>query len=345
MIRAALLACVFLAGCSSLSQRTDYYETRYRGMEALTGDAQAFDRLGELQAQWQARAAKGSENCPAPCGASAVKADAIGDATRRIVRGRDAVLAQRELADVTINALADLESEHDALMALLLDNDAPAALLSDVAEQKYLARRMANSLVLMSQMDMTRAVEAADLFGRDAARFQKLLDAAINGDEEMGIDPPDNPEVEDSLSQIEEIFTGYVADATTDLLDNVAYRYDAWLALADLAAFDDRPGKAARPAGPAAGNNEDQAASTEESESSDAAMDEDAAPAVDEEASASDDMSGEGAADDAGDVPAGDDTDSGEASPDAGDEDMGDMGSDEGAAEDEAYGEEGEDGA
>lgn len=239
MTRVALLACLFLAGCSSLPERSDYFETQYRGAQALGGDAQAFDRLSALEGVWVERSRRGTFRDMLACEKSQLRAERLADGTLRVVRAKEAILSQRELTEVIVNALVDLESEYDALAAMLVEGEAPAAALGLVAEQKYLSRRMANSLVLMAQTDMTAAVEAADLFGRDVARFQALLDAAINGNDEMGIDPPDNPEVEDSLAQIEELFTGYVADSTGDLLNNVAYRYDAWLALGEMAALGD----------------------------------------------------------------------------------------------------------
>jgi hypothetical protein len=250
MMRLALLSCLLLAGCSTLHQRSDYFETQFRGLQAMEGDTAAFDRVASLQAGWERRGEAG-----ALCGVisggkkNRQRSALLAEKSLRVVKARDAVLSQRETTEVMINAFSDLESEYDALVGLLTDSDAPVAVFGVVSEQKYLIRRMANSLVMMAQADMTNAVEAADLFGRDVAKFQNLLDAAINGDDELGIDPPENPEVEDSLAQIEELFSGYVADSAPDMLDNVAYRYDAWLALGEMAAMGD--GREARlaPAG------------------------------------------------------------------------------------------------
>lgn len=235
MIRLALLSCLLLAGCSSHSLRSDYYETQFRAQQALEGRAEAFDRLSQLQTHWHARSDAGWLCRHLPGGEKRqLRAAFIADKAERMVRSRDSVLSQRELTDVMLNAFVDLESEYDSLSDLLVASEAPVAVFSAVAEQKYLIRRMANSLVLMGQVDMANAVEAADLFGRDVARFQNLLGASINGDEELGIEPPDDPQVEDALAQIEELFTGYVADSATDMLDSVAYRHDAWLALKEM---------------------------------------------------------------------------------------------------------------
>jgi hypothetical protein len=235
MIRFALLSCLLLAGCSSHSLRSDYYETQFRAQQALEGRTKAFDRLAQLQVDWRARSDP-RWYCRHLPGAEKRHSRAvfIADRAERMVRSRDAVLSQRELTEVMLNAFVDLESEYDSLVDLLVANEAPVGVLSTVAEQKYLIRRMANSIVLMGQVDMANAVEAADLFGRDVERFQNLLGASINGDEELGIDPPEDPQVEDALAQIEELFTGYVADSAPGMLDSVAYRHDAWLALKEM---------------------------------------------------------------------------------------------------------------
>lgn len=245
MVRVALLSSLLLAGCTSHSLRSDYYETQFRAQQALEGKPAAFDRLAALQSDWRARAedpawcrlVPGSEKRVA-------RAAVIADKAERMVRARESVLSQRETTEVMLNAFVDLESEYDSLVDLLVGSEAPVAAVSAITEQKYLIRRMANSLVLMMQVDMSNAVEAADLFGRDVARFQNLLDASINGNEELGIDQPEDPQVEDALAQIEELFTGYVADSAPDMLDNVAYRHDAWLALKEMDELGDgRKGK------------------------------------------------------------------------------------------------------
>lgn len=242
MMRFTLPLVLLLGGCTSMhlpGVRSDFYETQYRGAQALDARKEAFDRLGVLQTKWVARGEQGVAYTLMPWDRrNRDRSAQLADATLRVTEARDAILAQNDLVEVMGNALKDLEAEYDAIAALYSESeDAPVAKITLAAEQKYLARRMANSLVLMSQSDMTRAVEAADIFGRDVARFQLLLDASINGHEEMGIDPPDNPEVEESLAQIEDLFTGYVADSATDVLENVVARYDAWSALQSMTAL------------------------------------------------------------------------------------------------------------
>jgi len=337
MIRFALLSCLLLAGCSSHPLRSDYYETQFRAQQALEGRAQAFDRLAQLQSHWRARSDAGWLCRHLPGGDKRQQRAAfIADKAERMVRSRDAVLSQRELTDVMLNAFVDLESEYDSLVDLLVANEAPVAVLSTVAEQKYLIRRMANSLVLMMQVDMANAVEAADLFGRDVARFQNLLGASINGDEELGIDPPEDSQVEDALAQIEELFTGYVADSSADMLDSVAYRHDAWLALKEMDELGDgRKVKSKAPAAAApadtAGAAGDSAAAADAADASDAdtgtasadAGEDAGAAAADEQARDAGDAGDEEALNDeagpAGDEPAMDEPamdDTGEQAPD-----------------------------
>lgn len=238
----ALPMIVVLAGCTSFgnpSVRSDYYKTQHLGSRALLGEAEAFDGLEKAAVCWDRRAKQGGLHALAPWDkANRERAAVIADDIRRLVGSRSAVLGQKDLVEMMSNALRDLEAEFDVVIDMLAEEDAPSANLMLATEQKYLARRMQHSLALLSATDMSRAVEAADQFGRDVIRFQQLLDAAINGSSELEVMPPENPEVEESLAQIEELFTGYIADASEDVLENVVFRHDAWLALESLAALE-----------------------------------------------------------------------------------------------------------
>lgn len=287
-------------GCTSMgnpSVRADYYEVRQQGVQAMRGDAAAFDRINTLAARWDHRAGDCLVNRLAVWDRSGQReAGAVAEEVHRLLLARKPVLAQKTQVDVMVNALRDLESEFDGVIAMLADGDAPAANQMLAAEQKYMVRRMHHSLSLMSALDMGGAVEAADAFGRDVIEFQRLLDASLNGDEENGISPPDNSEVEESLSQIEELFTGYIADSADDLLENVVFRYDAWLALDRLATIH----------GPVVGGG--QAGKTVESRDPVAETRGEAAAAAGDESAAAD-AEAERAADD--EIPADDATESG----------------------------------
>ncbi|MFZ5723061.1 MAG: hypothetical protein ACOY33_05310 [Pseudomonadota bacterium] len=253
---ALLAASLLLAGCTSLGNpvvRGDLFETRARGSEALDGNEAAFDRLEQLQRRWAARGEQGWCYRLMPWDhANRARAGTLANEVERVTLAREAVLSQRELSDVMTNALRDLEDEYDAIAESMQEEESvSAADLRLIAEQKYLARRMAGSLVLMSTADMSHAAEAADLFGRDVSRFQQLLSASLNGSEELGVEPPANADIEESLAQIDELFNDYVVDSVSDVLDNVVARYDAWLALGELARLTPAGRVTAREAAPA----------------------------------------------------------------------------------------------
>lgn len=298
-----------LAGCTSLHNplvRSDLYETQVRAAGALGGNAPAFERLGQLQKRWERRAADNWCHRLMPWDrANRVRSATVVADIQRVSGARDAVTSQRELGQVMVNALRNIEDEYDAINENLQQQGGgeqggygedgvaaeeggqggglPPANLRALADQKYLARRMAGSLALMSSPDMSQAIEASDQFGRDANRFRKLLDATINGDEALGIKAADNPDLQDSLSQIDELFAGYIGDSAPDLLDNVVMRYDAWTALGELnaltpvavaktkaAAAPAAKPAAAPPAEAAAPAVDEQAATAEEGSAADA---------------------------------------------------------------------------
>lgn len=296
-----------LTGCTSFHRpciKSDLYETQVRAAQALEGNTQAFARLDELRAEWADRGKQGFVYKVTPWDrANRDRAASIADAAGRVSAGRDAILSQRELSEVMLNALKDLESEYDSISAMREESGEQGAAMTVAGDQKYLARRMMNSLLLMSQADMSSAVEAADIFGRDVSRFQQQLDAEINGNDELGIEPPSNPEVEDSLSQVEELFTGYVADSSGDVLENVVARYDAWSALKDIGVIGDAvlmkaPEKEAAPAA-AAEAAADEAAGAEDEAAEEEVVEDEAAGAEDEAGDDTAAESVEGAVDDA----------------------------------------------
>lgn len=313
-----------LSGCTSLSNpgvRADLFETSQRGAQALQGSEPAFERLDQLQDRWACRGKQGFVYTITPWDhANRDRAASIADASGRVLEARDAILSQRDLVEVMANALRDLESEYDSVITLLEEGGGQTADITLAADQKYLARRMISNLVLMSGDDMSQAVEAADVFGRDVSRFQAMLDASINGNDDLGIAPPDNPEVEDSLAQIEELFSGYIADSAVDVLETVVARYDAWSAVQEIAGQGDRllPRRDAAPATaqpepePAAGDEAGDDAAMEDAAGDDAAADEadlDAAEPADDGATGDEPV--DEAADDAMEEPAADAADEG----------------------------------
>lgn len=236
-ILVSLSAASLLAGCSALpvsADRADYFETQYRAAQALQGEDAAFERLGELRQRWDSRA-----DCRLPWRAdSRRRAGQISVQVAQIVDAGESITAQKDVVELMINALRDIESEYDAILGILQDGDAPVADRQLAAGQRYLARRMLHSLALLSGADMASAAEASDLFGRDVALFGRQLAAAINGDEELGLEAASDPEITGSLTQVEELFEEYVQSATEDLLDQVVFRFSAWSALQALSALE-----------------------------------------------------------------------------------------------------------
>lgn len=240
MLRLAVLLLVVLSlpGCTSLSNpavRADLFETAQRGSQSLQGSDAAFDRLQVLGERWSCRGKQGVAYALMPWDrANRDRAARVADATTRMLAARESILAQRDLVEVMVNALRDVESEYETVITMLGEDGAPAADITLAADQRYLVRRMSASLEQMSREDMSAAAEAADMFSRDVSRFQYLLDAAINGNEDLGVEPSGNAEIEGSLAQIEELFAGYVAESANDVLEAVVARHDAWLALGDI---------------------------------------------------------------------------------------------------------------
>ena len=107
--------------------------------------------------------------------------------------------------------------EYEEVVDILLESGAPAAQVSVAQRQSLLAERILGSVnkVLSGDQD---SVQAADMFGRDASLFGRVLSAMLEGNEAMGITRVSDVEALDRLAAISELFQ-FVSGSVDEILE------------------------------------------------------------------------------------------------------------------------------
>ncbi|WP_120994845.1 methyl-accepting chemotaxis protein [Stutzerimonas urumqiensis] len=211
-------------------------------VEAAAGTPQAFASLKDARDDFQERwgyLTEGNVATGLPAAAEAIQAgDLLGqqdwDVTRNVAavqldwdklrKDTDAILASEqtvlslhEVAETLAETVPQLQVEYEEVVDILLESGAPASQVSVAQRQSLLAERILGSVnkVLAGDQD---SVQAADMFGRDASLFGRVLTAMREGNEAMGITRVTDPEALDRLTEIAELFE-FVAGAVDEILE------------------------------------------------------------------------------------------------------------------------------
>ncbi len=201
-------------------------------VEAAAGTPEAFAALrgarGEFQRRWDL-IVKGDPSAglpPAPESLSsqiqAVQADwqTLRQNTDLIVGSEKTVLSLKAVAERLADTIPQLQLEYEEVVDILVENGAPASQVAVAQRQSLLAERILGSVnrVLLGDED---ALQAADMFGRDASQFGRVLEAMLQGSQAMGISRVTNAEAQSRLGEISRLFTS-VADTVDEVLGTSA---------------------------------------------------------------------------------------------------------------------------
>ncbi|MBL7251158.1 methyl-accepting chemotaxis protein [Alloalcanivorax sp. C16-2] len=189
-------------------------------LEASSGNADAFallqDSRGDFQAAW-------NQLKQEPMADEQVKQrlqslwDQASDNTATIINGRNAVLDLHEVADTLAQAIPQLQSEYEAVVDILVENNAAPDQVAFAQRQIWLTERILRSISRVLEGD-DNAVIAADNFGRDATEFGRVLNGMLEGDPAMGIERITNPEALNYLGRISRLFDEFVTQSVDAIL-------------------------------------------------------------------------------------------------------------------------------
>ena len=197
--------------------------------EAAAGKAEAFPLLKEARRDFESRwgyLIDGNEATGLPAAPELVKpqVDAVQkdwDVLRQnadaILQSEQTVLSLHQVAVTLAETIPQLQVEYEEVVDILLQSGAPASQVSVAQRQSLLAERILGSVnkVLAGDDD---SVQAADVFGRDASLFGRVLKAMIEGNSAMEITKVSDPEALDRLAEISELFQ-FVSGSVDEILE------------------------------------------------------------------------------------------------------------------------------
>jgi twitching motility protein PilJ len=197
--------------------------------EAAAGKAEAFallkDARNDFEQRWN-HLVKGDSATGLPAAPAAVKVemDAVQKDWDSLRKNADAILASEQtvlslhqVAATLAETIPQLQVEYEEVVDILLESGAPASQVSVAQRQSLLAERILGSVnkVLAGDED---SVQAADMFGRDASLFGRVLSAMLEGNAAMEISKVTNTEALERLQEISELFE-FVSGSVDEILE------------------------------------------------------------------------------------------------------------------------------
>ncbi|NQD92302.1 chemotaxis protein [Pseudomonas sp. CrR25] len=197
--------------------------------EAAAGTAEAFRLLRDARNDFQNRwgnLTDGNEAGGLPPAPEAVQAemaavqqdwDSLRQNTDAILASEQTVLSLHQVAATLAETIPQLQVEYEEVVDILLESGAPAAQVSVAQRQSLLAERILGSVnkVLAGDED---SVQAADMFGRDASLFGRVLSAMLEGNAAMEISQVTDEEALERLAEISELFE-FVSGSVDEILE------------------------------------------------------------------------------------------------------------------------------
>ena len=198
-------------------------------VEAAAGAPGAFASLKDARNDFSQRwgyLSNGDESIGLPAVPNSLQAevsavqqdwDTLRQNTDAILASEQTVLSLHQVAATLSETIPQLQVEYEEVVDILLESGAPAAQVSVAQRQSLLAERILGSVnrVLSGDQD---SVQAADMFGRDASLFGRVLSAMLEGNEAMGITQVNDREALDRLAEISELFQ-FVSGSVDEILE------------------------------------------------------------------------------------------------------------------------------
>ncbi len=154
-----------------------------------------------------------------------------------IITNKDTIIFLNDVASTLNQSLPELQAEHNNIVEILLENNAPADQVSVAQMQSWRAERIGRNVDKMLRGGGD-ANQAADQFNLDASLFGKVLAGMTDGDTTMGISRISDSDALESLGEIRELFQ-FVSSSVREIFDASPALFDARQATDAL--LDDTP--------------------------------------------------------------------------------------------------------
>ncbi|WP_434985964.1 methyl-accepting chemotaxis protein [Pseudomonas protegens] len=197
--------------------------------EAAAGKAAAFKLLGWARNDFARRwgyLKKGDPDTGLPGAPVALRQEmrAVQLDWEKLLKNTDAILASEQtvlslhqVAATLAETVPQLQVEYEKVVEILLQRGAPAAQVAMAQRQSLLAERILGAVNTVLAGD-ENAVQAADAFGRDAARFGQVLNGMLQGNPGLKISQVEDPDARGRLAEISELFE-FVSGSVDEILE------------------------------------------------------------------------------------------------------------------------------
>ncbi|MCU1752623.1 methyl-accepting chemotaxis protein [Pseudomonas sp. 6D_7.1_Bac1] len=197
--------------------------------EAAAGKAAAFKLLSDARNDFAQRwgyLKKGDPATGLPPAPPAVRPEmhAVQLDWERLLKNTDAILSSEQtvlslhqVAATLAETVPQLQVEYEKVVEILLQRGAPAAQVAMAQRQSLLAERILGAVNTVLAGD-ENAQQAADAFGRDAARFGQVLNGMLQGNPSLKISQVEDHDARARLAEIAELFE-FVSGSVDEILE------------------------------------------------------------------------------------------------------------------------------
>ncbi|MGJ7518186.1 methyl-accepting chemotaxis protein [Pseudomonas baetica] len=197
--------------------------------EAAAGKAAAFKLLSDARndfAQRWSYLKKGDPSTGLPPAPSDVRPEmrAVQLDWERLLKNTDAILSSEQtvlslhqVAATLAETVPQLQIEYEKVVEILLQRGAPAAQVAMAQRQSLLAERILGAVNTVLSGDES-SQQAADAFGRDAARFGQVLNGMLQGNVALRVSQVEDRDARARLMEISELFE-FVSGSVDEILE------------------------------------------------------------------------------------------------------------------------------
>ncbi|WP_024461424.1 methyl-accepting chemotaxis protein [Marinimicrobium sp. LS-A18] len=192
--------------------RAQSYRLTALSRDAIEGDEEAFDELGQvvstMGATWESLRSsdpRTRSQLSREFNAYAQVWNSVRENANTILTNRDTIVFLNEVGRTLNDSLPELQAEHNNIVEILLENDAPPEQVSQAQMQSWRAERIGRNVDKMLRGDAD-ASRAADQFNLDANIYGRVLTAMQEGDVAMRITQITDEEAQESLAEIASLF-------------------------------------------------------------------------------------------------------------------------------------------
>lgn len=192
--------------------------------ESTSGDEKAFSELSkvvaEMDGKWQALRSQDDSNRTMMATEYAAFDSVwqrVKSNSRTIINNKDTIIFLNDVANTLNQSLPELQAEHNNIVEILLESNAPADQVAVAQMQSWRAERIGRNVDKMLRGG-SDAMESADQFNLDANLFGKVLIGMSDGDVAMSISKVTDTDAIDSLVEIKELFD-FVSSSVKEIFE------------------------------------------------------------------------------------------------------------------------------